>query len=158
MKKILGTALVAASLMSGVAPATAASPVEIGNLSCSASESSGIIVISSRSLNCTFQSIDGTVEHYSGSLDKYGLDLSSGATGELAWIVLAPTVASNGGALEGRYLGAAAEVTAGVGAGANVFVGGFDQSVTLQPVSVQVQTGLSLAAGAAELNLRHSGR
>ena len=44
--------------------------------------------------------------------------------------------------------------TVGAGAGANVLVGGSNRTVSLQPVSVQGQTGLNLAAGVAELTLR----
>jgi hypothetical protein len=57
------------------------------------------------------------------------------------------------GALAGHYAGATAEATVGVGAGANVLVGGSNRTVTLQPVSVQGQTGLNLAVGVAGLDL-----
>src|SRR6267378_2587681 len=41
------------------------------------------------------------------------------------------------GALAGNYAGATASATVGVGAGANVLIGGSSQQVTLQPVSVE---------------------
>ena len=44
-----------------------------------------------------------------------------------------------------------------VGLGANVLVGGFDKGINLQPVSVQAQTGLNIAAGVSSLNLRYAG-
>jgi Protein of unknown function (DUF992) len=44
-----------------------------------------------------------------------------------------------------------------VGAGANVLVGGFDQSIALQPVSVEGQNGLNVAAGVAEMTLKYRG-
>jgi hypothetical protein len=50
--------------------------------------------------------------------------------------------------------GCPAEATIGVGLGANVLVGGSNQTVALQPVSVQGQVGLNLAVGFAELQLR----
>jgi hypothetical protein len=40
-------------------------------------------------------------------------------------------------ALEGKYAGATAGPTVGVGVGANVLVGGFDRSIALQPLSVE---------------------
>jgi hypothetical protein len=43
----------------------------------------------------------------------------------------------------------------GVGAGANVLVGGSNKTITLQPVSIQGQTGLNVAAGIASLALHH---
>ena len=45
-------------------------------------------------------------------------------------------------------------MTAGVGVGANALVGGSNNTIALQPVSVQGQTGLSIAAGVASLELR----
>ena len=56
-------------------------------------------------------------------------------------------------ALSGSYGGASGEATLGVGLGANVLVGGSDQTVALQPISVQGQTGLNLAVGVADLEL-----
>ena len=52
------------------------------------------------------------------------------------------------------YVGASGEATVGAGLGANVLVGGSDRTVALQPVSVQGQAGLNVAAGVAELELR----
>jgi hypothetical protein len=40
------------------------------------------------------------------------------------------------------------------GLGANVLVGGNDRSVALQPLSVQGQVGLNVAAGIAEIALQ----
>jgi hypothetical protein len=60
------------------------------------------------------------------------------------------------GALAGDYVGADASVSAGAraGAGANALVGGFDRSFILQPLSVEVQSGVALAAGVTSLSLR----
>jgi hypothetical protein len=44
----------------------------------------------------------------------------------------------------------------GVGAGANVLVGGFNKSVTLQPVSIEGSVGLNVAAGVTSLTLQAS--
>ena len=41
-----------------------------------------------------------------------------------------------------------------VGAGANLLVGGSNKSFTLQPLSIQAQTGVNLAIGIAEFKLR----
>ena len=58
------------------------------------------------------------------------------------------------GDLSGNYGGAAASATVGVGVGANALVGGSNNTIALQPLSVQGQTGLSVAAGVAGLELR----
>ena len=59
------------------------------------------------------------------------------------------------GALAGAYAGATASATVGVGAGANVLVGGFNRSITLQPVSIEGNTGLNVAAGIGEITLHY---
>jgi hypothetical protein len=70
----------------------------------------------------------------------------------MVWAVYAPTT-RRFGALAGNYSGATAEATVGAGLGANVLVGGSDRTVALQPLSVQGQAGLNVAAGVAELTL-----
>ena len=66
----------------------------------------------------------------------------------MVWSVYAPTNRRYG-ALAGHYAGASAEATVGAGVGANALIGGSNRTVTLQPVSVQGQTGLNLAVGVA---------
>ena len=72
----------------------------------------------------------------------------------MAWGVFAPTNRIGYGDLAGSYVGASASATVGVGLGANALVGGSGNTFALQPVSVQGQTGLSVAAGVAGLELR----
>ena len=71
----------------------------------------------------------------------------------MVWTVFAPSN-KKFGALAGQYGGASAEATVGAGLGANVLVGGSNRTVTLQPLSVQGQTGLNLAVGVSGLELR----
>jgi hypothetical protein len=68
--------------------------------------------------------------------------------------VFAPTRRVGPGDLAGSYGGASASATAGVGVGANALVGGSNNTIALQPVSVQGQTGLGVAAGIAGMELR----
>ncbi len=70
----------------------------------------------------------------------------------MVWAVFAPGKVKKG-ALEGNYTGASAEATVVAGLGANVLVGGFRKTINLQPVSVQAQSGLNVAAGIASLHL-----
>jgi hypothetical protein len=44
--------------------------------------------------------------------------------------------------------------TVGVGVGANILVGGARNNISLQPISIEGNTGLNLALGVAELELR----
>jgi hypothetical protein len=73
----------------------------------------------------------------------------------ILWAVAAPTTDLGRGALAGDYGGAQASVALGVGAGANVLVGGFKKSIALQPVAVEGQNGLNVAAGIAAMSLHY---
>lgn len=78
------------------------------------------------------------------------------AVGVIVWTVFAPTSDMSPGALAGHYGGATASATAGVGLGANVLVGGLNNSIALQPLSIEGSTGLNVAAGIAGLTLRRA--
>lgn len=134
--------------------AEAKEKVEVGSLECNVSGDTGFIVGSKAALTCAFKRVGGDVEKYDGSITKIGLDVGFTSDTKMVWVVLAPTSDVDPGALAGRYYGVSAEATAGVGVGANVLVGGFDSSFNLQPLSVQGQTGVDIAAGVAELHLR----
>jgi len=58
------------------------------------------------------------------------------------------------GALEGGYGGVSAQATVGVAVGANALIGGFDKSITLQPLSIEGNKGLNVAAGIGAMNLK----
>ena len=150
MKKTALAALAALGLL--VTPALAKQGVKTGVLDCDVSAGVGLILGSSKSVSCTFKRGNGAVEHYEGKLGKLGVDI--GVTGEasMAWIVFAPGKV-NKGSLEGSYNGASAEATAGAGLGANVLVGGFENGINLQPLSVKGQTGVNVAAGLTSLSL-----
>ncbi len=85
-------------------------------------------------------------------IGKLGVDIGLTNEAVVAWAVFAPGKIGKG-ALKGSYTGASAEATVIGGLGANVLVGGFRKGINLQPVSVQAQTGLNVAAGVASLHL-----
>ncbi len=147
----LGTASIAA--LAFVSSPQAQSRVEVGVLTCTASGSTGFIVGSTRDLRCTFNR-QGKDERYSGKIDKFGLDIGITQQAQIAWAVLAPTSSLPARSLVGSYGGVSAEATVGVGVGANALIGGSDKSIVLQPLSVQAQQGLNIAAGVASLQLR----
>ncbi len=136
------------------APPFAEAGVKIGTLRCDVSGGLGLIITSTKEMRCFFNSAHGYREWYYGTIRKFGLDLGATSHGALAWAVLAPTAGARRGALAGDYVGADASVAVGAGVGANALVGGFDRSFTLQPLSVEVQAGVALAAGVASLSLR----
>jgi uncharacterized membrane protein len=81
-----------------------------------------------------------------------GLDIGVTTGGVIIWTVFSDTDRYFG-MLTGNYAGATAEVSVAAGLGANVLVGGSRRSVALQPVSVQGQMGLDVAAGIGALEL-----
>jgi hypothetical protein len=145
---------VAAAVALPVSASGQASRTKVGTLSCDISAGIGLIITSKKDLTCMFTpSQPGPREVYVGSITKFGLELGATAGGEMVWAVYAPTNRKYG-ALAGNYGGATAEATVGAGLGANVLVGGSDRTIALQPVSVQGQAGLNVAAGVADLRLR----
>jgi hypothetical protein len=131
--------------------------VKTGYLTCHEASGWGFVLGSSRELRCSYSSNGGRVEYYTGSVSKFGADIGYLKSAVILWAVAAPTKDLKPGALEGHYGGATASLSLGVGAGANVLIGGFDQSVALQPVSVEGQNGLNVAAGIAEMTLKYRG-
>lgn len=134
--------------------AVAQQGVKIGALRCNVSGGLGLIITSSKEMSCLFTSARGHREHYYGTIRKFGLDIGETNAGILAWDVFAPSEGAKRGALAGEYVGVDASATIGAGIGANALVGGSQRSFTLQPFSVQAQTGLALAGGVAALTLR----
>jgi hypothetical protein len=127
--------------------------VQVGTLTCDVAGGIGMIIGSSKEVQCLFTPANGPREVYVGVINKFGLDIGATTGGQMVWAVYAPT-SGRVASLAGNYAGASAEATVGAGLGANVLIGGSDRTVALQPLSIQGQTGLNLAAGVAELQLR----
>jgi hypothetical protein len=148
-------AAAAVAILAFASPA-AADGVKVGVLNCHVSSGWGFIFGSSKDLRCNFSpSARGGGERYIGTVSKFGVDVGYTAGGVLVWDVIAPNSGIKRGALAGAYAGASASATVGVGAGANVLVGGFNRSITLQPVSIEGNTGLNVAAGIGEITLHY---
>jgi hypothetical protein len=127
--------------------------VEVGVLTCTVRGGAGYIIGSTKDLRCRFNK-PGRDEFYFGSISKFGIDIGATQQSAIAWAVLAPTANLPPGSLNGTYGGVSAEATIGLGVGANALVGGSNRSIILQPLSVQAQQGLNIAAGIASLQLR----
>ncbi len=141
------------ALLASASTAGAQSGIKVGTLICDVSGGIGLILGSSKSMKCQFRQDNGSVESYTGKIDKFGVDIGVTNAATLAWAVFS-SGAMAPGSLDGTYGGATAEVTAGWGLGANVLVGGDSDSIALQPLSGQTQTGLNVAAGVATITLR----
>lgn len=155
MKKLALAALLALGLAVSPAVAKDNKGVKIGVLSCDVSGGVGLILASSRSVDCTFErTVGGRNERYKGTIERLGIDIGVTGKAVMAWVVFAPGKLKRG-ALAGSYGGVSAEASVAVGLGANVLLGGSNKSVALQPLSVQAQTGLNVAAGIAALRLKY---
>ncbi len=156
-RSAVAAAALAIGALAMAAPARAEG-VKAGVLTCNVASGWGFIFGSSRQLRCTFSQTSGSVERYVGHIRKFGVDIGYQSGGVIVWGVFAPTVGIGKGALAGDYGGATGSAAVGVGAGANVLVGGFQNSIALQPVSIEGTTGLNVAAGIAEVTLSQRSR
>ena len=159
MFRRIGLAVGSLALAIGIAasggPASAQGSLQVGTLTCNVAGGWGFVFGSSKSVRCTFARAGGRPEHYSGSINKFGVDIGYTQGGVLVWGVFAPSANLAPGALSGNYGGVTGSATVGVGAGANVLVGGSNRTISLQPVSIEGNTGLNVAAGIGSITLRY---
>jgi len=144
-----------ASLVASFASANALPQPQLraGILQCQGGQNVGFVVGSTTSLECVFQSEGRRPEPYVATVHRFGLDLGITDQTRLSWAVNAPTRRVGPGNLAGNYGGVGANASVGVGGGGNFLVGGPQNSYALQPISVQGQTGLNVAAGVADIEL-----
>ncbi len=133
--------------------ASVAEADQIGVLECNVSPGIGLVVTSNQTLSCRFSRSYGPPEYYVGTITKFGLALGATGPGRLVWTVFSATPEPGRFALAGEFTGATAEVTLGAGLGANALIGGNAHSIALQPLSVNAQTGVNVAAGIGALRL-----
>jgi hypothetical protein len=147
-------ALSAATCLAAISatPLLAQSRVGVGTLQCDVSAGVGMIIGSTRQLDCVLDPLRGPDQRYIGTVRHAGLDLGVTGGGVMVWSVLSSN-AQPRFPMTGRYVGAQASGSLGVGLGANALVGGNESSFALQPISVQAQTGVNIAVGVAELTL-----
>ena len=122
-------------------------------MTCYVAGGFGFIVGSSRTVNCTFAPGGAAPQHYVGAINKFGVDIGYVEGAVMAWAVLAPTNNPRPGLLAGTYVGATGSASVGVGVGANVLFGGFGNSISLQPLSIEGSKGFNVAGGIAEMTL-----
>lgn len=148
----LGTAVILVSTFSAVFAQDA--KVKAGTLTCKGKGTVGWIIGSKERLACNYAPSDGRPSRkYAGVVTRFGLDIGVKGKSVIIWTVLGSTSALPYESLGGTFVGAAADASIGVGAGAKVLVGGNKKSVVLQPLSVQAQTGINLAIGVSGLKL-----
>jgi hypothetical protein len=149
-------ALLIGTIAAGIGSGNAAeSGVKAGYLKCDVEGNVSFVFGSSRDVSCTYTPDGrGRVDRYSGTIDKYGVDIGYLENGVILWGVIAPTNDVGPGALAGNYGGVTGGATLGVGVGANALVGGSEDSIVLQPVSVEGNEGINIAGGVGVLKLK----
>jgi len=154
IKSMLLASTLIATLCAVLPAAAQVNTVKAGALQCDVSAGIGLILMQKQTMQCAFKPANGgPADLYTGRIDEYGVAIGEVAAGHLIWGVLAPATGVLKGALAGTYAGVGAEATAGAGLGANVLVGGSGRAFSLQPVSIEGQVGVNIAAGVTTVTL-----
>jgi len=156
-RSLMFAAIAAVTLVAGSTGAFAQQPmqpVQVGILECRGGASIGFVIGSVTNLGCVLRAEGMPEDRYVATVRKVGIDLGITQESALAWGVFAPVARLGPGDLSGNYVGAQGSASVGVGLGGNVLVGGSANSIALQPLSVQGQVGLNVAAGLESLELR----
>ena len=123
-------------------------------MTCKGQGGVGLILGSKEKLICTYEPANGGNNiAFDGAITRVGLDIGVKGKSVIIWAVLASTSQLKGEAFKGKFAGVAADASLGLGAGAQVLVGGNNKGVVLQPLSVKGQTGVNVAVGVAGLTL-----
>jgi hypothetical protein len=147
-------ALLAAATALAATAASAQTGSKIGALTCDVSAGVGMIIMQKQTMVCTFTPDKaGPIDRYTGKIDEYGVALGEVNAGRLVWAVVAASSGLPHGALAGTYAGVGADASAGAGVGANVLVGGSGRAFSLQPLSVEGEVGINIAAGVTTVTL-----
>ena len=93
-------------------------------------------------------------EAYGGAINTIGPDVGVSVGSVLGWAVFAQTTGFPAGALAGEYVGASGDLGLGIGAGANVLIGGSGRTFALQPLSLQGSVAVNVVLGLSSLKLR----
>ena len=135
------------------APAAAEQGVKVGVLKCHEADGWGLVIGSSRDINCVFTHKDKSTR-YTGKIRKFGADIGYQKNAVVLWAVFSPAEDVKPGALAGVYGGASVKASFAAGLGANVLLGGGDNAFALQPISLEGLKGVNAAAALAELSLK----
>ena len=152
---LLATLALAAMLSLPAAAQTPQSWTQVGSLSCRVDPNIGFIIVGHQPMECLFTPNTQTPpQAYDGAINTVGLNVGISAGGMLGWAVFAPTTGVPAGALAGDYVGVSGDIGIGIGAGANVLLGGSDRTIALQPLSLQGSVALNVVLGVSSLKLR----
>jgi LysM repeat protein len=147
-------AAVSASFLATASTTASARRLDAGLLKCEVDGGVAYVFGSTKDLHCVFYKSGGSTEAYQGKIKKFGLDIGATGGGYIVWTVIAATKRLPRSGLAGSYVGANVDASVGVGAGADVLVSTSLKTLSLQPLSLQGETGLNLAVGIAKVELQ----
>lgn len=137
--------------------------IKMGQMTIKAIPGTGhnLIVRSSVDVEAVFTDEAGNKEYYIGEMGyKLGVDLSIKSHEQLEYLVFSPAKDYKTGsyALQGKYFGTKVSAQLGVGGGVQVLLGGFDGSISLQPLALDGTKGYGASAGLGYLYLQKDHR
>lgn len=131
--------------------------VSSGLLECRGEFATGMGFGSSRRVRCEFRSTAGRNHYYVGTMERVGLDFGVSDQGSMLWGVVATAPTLEPGALAGTYVGFTSGFAVGPGFSANVLASqDAARQITLQPVSISSDSGLSISIAGVTLILEPS--
>jgi len=87
-------------------------------------------------------------------MSTIGIDIGYLASSTIVWAVIAPGSTTAPGALAGTYAGVSLRAAVIGGVGLNALMGGSQNSISLQPLSVEGNMGLYLGGGVGIMSLK----
>jgi hypothetical protein len=115
-------------------------------MKCDVAGNMSFIFGSSRDITCSYTPAGSKrIDHYTGEIKQFGVDIGYQSSGVILWAVLAPSSDVGPGGLAGDFAGGSTDVAAGYGVAANALFGGSDKSVALDPLSVEGIEGINIA-------------
>lgn len=154
MKSRIAAAM-ASGLLLGTPVLAESSALELGTLTCTASEVKNKVLVSTETFDCTFERVSGVSENYTGEIRRIGVDLTFKSDIVIVWMVTTATAHSDApDSIAGTYVGGGAEVAVGAGVGARVLVGGGDDAFSLNPISVSAVGGAGASLGVERFELK----
>jgi hypothetical protein len=132
--------------------------VAVGMLTCRSPQPSSYILASATNYNCVFQPVAGGAQLYEGTIYRVGAQVGTSSNTTLVWAVFALTAPTGPVQLAGSYAGASAGAAFVIGARANALVGGLPNAFTLQPASLEGESGFNAVATVTGLALQPARR
>lgn len=145
------TALALAGLIGMHDPAAAqVTGPPTGRLSCTVGANFTAIAKSQRPTECRFRPRRGPMQHYTGIVRSFSLDLGSVRNAAMVWRVYGPYARASLGALSGIYKSGSTTAPSTAG---NALSGGKDNEATLLPLPFQGNRNINVAIGVTALEL-----